>query len=331
MRREPAAERARAALEQHVRNLLGVDGHDARRVAADLLQRAGEPFRLACELHGRSVGEALALARDACLDEAGEQHADAADDDQRHADRERRGDAAVVAAAAAAARVASAAQQPPADERQHENAEGEADQLLVEAHVAVQDVTDLVRDDALQLGSFEMLERAACHGDGGIAGRETGRKRVDARFLLEDVDLRNGQAGRQRHLLDDVDEAALERVVAFAGDARAAEHPRDMAAAARERRGTRQARHDHEPERAERDAEHEPAVAVEPLPPVLGAEKQRVVLGVQAQARGDHDRGRERDDDERQQERADERATRAARLLLAREEVHGLRAAELSC
>ena len=69
-------------------------------------------------------------------------------------------------------------------------------------------------------------------------------------------------------------------------------------------------------------------MAVEPLPPVLRAEKQRVVLGVKAQARGDHDGRRERDDDERQQERADERATRAARLLLTREEVHGLGAAE---
>ena len=83
-------------------------------------------------------------------------------------------------------------------------------------------------------------------------------------------------------------------------------------------------------ERADGDADHEPAVAVEPLPPVLGAEEQRVVLGVQAQARGDDDRRRERDDDEREQEHADERAARAARLLLAREEVHGLSAATRS-
>ena len=49
-------------LEQHVRDFLGVDRDDARRVAADFLERAGEPLGLARELHGRGVGEALALA-----------------------------------------------------------------------------------------------------------------------------------------------------------------------------------------------------------------------------------------------------------------------------
>src|SRR5690606_36464005 len=75
------------------------------------------------------------------------------------------------------------------------------------------------------------------------------------------------------------------------------------------------------------DADDEPAVASQPLIPAFGAEKQRVVLGVQAHPRGDEHRRGERDEDERERERADERAARAARLLLAREEVHGLPAA----
>ncbi len=78
-----------------------------------------------------------------------------------------------------------------------------------EPHVAVQDVAELVRDHALQLGAVEVLERAACDGDRGIAARAAGRERVDARFLLENVDLRNRQPGGERHLLDDVDETPL--------------------------------------------------------------------------------------------------------------------------
>ena len=68
-------------------------------------------------------------------------------------------------------RVADAAQQPTADERQHEDAEGEPDQLLVEPHVAVQDVAELVRDHALQLGAIEALERAARDAIAAFAGR----------------------------------------------------------------------------------------------------------------------------------------------------------------
>ena len=73
--------------------------------------------------------------------------------------------------------VTRAAEQPAADERQHENAEAQADQLLVEAHVAVQDVAELVRDHALQLGAIEPLERTARHRDGGI-GRRRARPRT---------------------------------------------------------------------------------------------------------------------------------------------------------
>ena len=161
-----------AVLEQHVRDLFGVDRHDARRIAADLLQRTGEAFGLARELHRGGVGETLALPRHGSFDEPREQYADAADHHERDADRERGRDAAAVAAAPAAARVAHAAQQPASRERQHEDAEAQADQLLVEAHVAVQDVAELVRDDALQLGALEVLERAARHGDRGVGAGE---------------------------------------------------------------------------------------------------------------------------------------------------------------
>src|SRR5688572_25828702 len=164
MRCKPAAQHAAAAPEQHVRHFLGIDRHDTRRVAADFLQSAGEPFRLPRELYGRRVREPLALPRYGRLDEPREQHADTADDREAGAQRDCRGDATAVAATARP-RVPSAAQQPTPGEREDENAEGEADQLLVEPHVAVQDVAELVGDDALELVALEMLEGAARHGD----------------------------------------------------------------------------------------------------------------------------------------------------------------------
>ena len=68
----------------------------------------------------------------------------------------------------------------------------------------------------------------------------------------------------------------------------------------------------------------EARVAAEPLAPALGAEKERVVLHVQAQTGGDGSRGDESDHDEREQKHEHEHAARAARLLLAREEVHAV-------
>ena len=169
----------------------------------------------------------------------------------------------------------------------------------------------------------EALERAARHGDRGIGARAPGRERVDARFLLEHVDLGHRHARGERHLLDDVHEAPLERVVAFAADARAAERACDVAAAARERRGAIEARQHHGAERADGDARPR-------------GRHGRRATAASSRCRGtascsrctsasprDDDRRRERDDDEREQEYADERAARAARLLLAREEVHG--------
>src|SRR5688572_3990040 len=65
-------------------------------------------------------------------------------------------------------------------------------------------------------------------------------------------------------------------------------------------------------------------MAAEPLAPILRAEEQRVVLGVESQGRSHDDGRREGDDDEREQKYRHQRAARAARLLLTREEIHGL-------
>ncbi len=54
---------ANAVAEQHMRNFLGVVAGElaAFGEAADLLQCPGNAFGLACELHGRGIGEEFAL------------------------------------------------------------------------------------------------------------------------------------------------------------------------------------------------------------------------------------------------------------------------------
>jgi hypothetical protein len=61
----------------------------------------------------------------------------------------------------------------------------------------------------------------------------------------------------------------------------------------------------------------------EPLAHGSGAEEKLVAFRVGAQRDDGGGRGRERHGDECQQERHDERSARAARALLAREEIHG--------
>ena len=95
------------------------------------------------------VGEELALPADGGLDEAAEQDANPADEQQGQAEQGER----VLPAAGA--------QQYPADDRQAEDAEDDAHQAQVEAHVAVEDVAELVADDALQLVAGEQLHGAA--------------------------------------------------------------------------------------------------------------------------------------------------------------------------
>ena len=57
---------------------------------ADSLERAGDSVRIARELHGRGVGQELALPRDGRLDEVAEEQADEAEHHERQADDEQR-------------------------------------------------------------------------------------------------------------------------------------------------------------------------------------------------------------------------------------------------
>ncbi len=122
-----------------------------------------------------------------------------------------------------------------------QQAEGPAHQPQVEAHVAIEDVAELVRHHALQLVASQQRRRAARHGDGGIGGRIAGGERVDAVLVLEHVDLGHGDARGDRHLLDHVVQAAQRRIARVALDARAAERARHHAAAGAQRQRLEQA------------------------------------------------------------------------------------------
>ena len=76
--------------EKHVADFRGMGVADSRAFVqpADLLQRPGDSARIASELHGRGVGQELALPADGRLDQIAEEHAEVAEDDQRQAEQE---------------------------------------------------------------------------------------------------------------------------------------------------------------------------------------------------------------------------------------------------
>src|SRR3712207_1594213 len=168
-------------------------------VAADLLQRVGEAFRVAGELDGGRVGEVLALARDGELEEPCEERGqDGQHNGYKHHDQ------LYVAASLAPSPTTAAEPEPTQEEVGDENrrAHEDPDEHRV-ADVVVAYVGHLVRDDALQLVPVELLQEARGDGDGGVLGIPARREGVGG-GVLDDVDLRHREPAGYRHLLDDV-------------------------------------------------------------------------------------------------------------------------------
>ena len=112
---------------------------------------AGQPGRVAGELHAGGVGQELPLPRDGGLDDVAQQHAQVAQDVDCQADQEH-GRAVVVAAAFRIARGARPAGRPHhviSDDREREDAEDDANEAEVQPHVAVEHVAELVAQHAL--------------------------------------------------------------------------------------------------------------------------------------------------------------------------------------
>ena len=218
MRGEEAAPESRG--EEHVGDFGGAGVGDAAAVRrrADDLQRAGHAVRVAGELHGRRIGQIFALTRNHRLDQARAEHAErpeqpdgAAEDHQ--AQSEARAVVLLLAPAAGEAQhLDAAAEEQAAEQRDAEDAEEHADHADVQAHVAVEDVAELVPDDRLQLVAAEEIQRAPGDGDGGVLRRVARGEGVDARLVVHHVHARHRHAGGERHLLDDVEQAAFAEV-----------------------------------------------------------------------------------------------------------------------
>ena len=224
--------------------------HRAAAIAADFLQGVGDPVGLASELNGGCVGQELPLPRHAGLDNPPAEQPDCAERSEAEAkDADDHGAARVVD-------VAEAAQDQAADHRQSHDAEQDAHQANVEAHVAVQYVTELVPDDALQLVAVQEFQRAARHCHRRVAGAESRGEGVNPAFLLEDINLGHWHAGCDRHFFDDVAQAPPQGVAGIGIEERAAHLAGDPAAAARgQLDGLGDAGADDEQGRHQRDAD----------------------------------------------------------------------------
>ena len=124
----------------------------------DLAEGRGEAERVARELDRRGIGEILTLARDRGLDDlaekdapgADEQHHDAGED---HGQRDRRGILTPHGTGQAEEDITQLSQRGQAGDG--------PDDAQVELHVSVTDVAELVGDDALELVTGQITERAA--------------------------------------------------------------------------------------------------------------------------------------------------------------------------
>ena len=190
----------------------------------DLLQRTRDAVRVARVLDGARIGEVLALAAHRALDDAPEEVAD--DPDQEEAEPQHRHQRGTVVLPAGAPPRPQGAQHHAADHRDGHDAAEPSDQPHVQAHVLVEHVAELVRDDPLQLVAGQRPDAAPGHADHRVARRVPGGEGVD-RLLLHDVDRRHRQPGGDRHLLDHVEDAPLLGVTGRRGDLPTAERGRD--------------------------------------------------------------------------------------------------------
>jgi hypothetical protein len=110
---------------------------------------------------------------------------------------------------ATASAAARGLQKNSPDDREAKNSENGSHEPQIEPHVAVENVAELVADDALQFVARQKFHAAARDGDGRVAGFVAGGEGVDAVLVVHDINLRHGHAGRDGHFLDDVEQLAF--------------------------------------------------------------------------------------------------------------------------
>ena len=80
-----------------------------------------------------------------------------------------------------------------------------ANQPQIEPHVAIENVAELVGNDALELLAGELFGTSAGDADHGIAGRIAGRERVEPLLFGEEENRRHRHARGQRHLFHHIE------------------------------------------------------------------------------------------------------------------------------
>ena len=152
MSREHARQAGR---KQHVRHFFHVGTADSRSVIGrgDLHQRTAQAGGIAGELHGGRVGQRFAGTGHRRLNQATEEQPHIADDEHRKCRHHDHADATASFLIAATAR--SKSQHGASKDRDGKQAEQQTHQPDVQAHIAVEDVTELVGDDPLQFRAIQ--------------------------------------------------------------------------------------------------------------------------------------------------------------------------------
>ena len=85
-------------------------------------------------------------------------------------------------------------------------------QPQVQPRVAIQNVAELVGDDALQFVAGQQLQAAARDANGHVVARVSGGKGIDAALVVEHVNFRHGHPRSNGHFLDHVAQPLFIRV-----------------------------------------------------------------------------------------------------------------------
>ncbi len=195
------------------------------------------------------------------------------------------------------------------DTRQH------GDQPDVDAHIAVEDVTELVGDDPLEFIAAQGLQRTPCHNQHRLIGLIAGHEGVDRHLLVHHEQLGDRNPARQGHLLGDIAQLALATVPGIRRNRPGACHACDPLTAPAEIRVPVERPHGHN---GGHGARHDPA----------GFRKEPVEEGLRVadpEHVGTIEHSRDRQDDQRQgqQEQQDQDQRLAPRPVLAFEKAHG--------
>ncbi len=126
------------------------------------------------------------------LDEFGGEGAEGSEDE--HGDREGEHDEEDGDAVLVACGVGGGAEEDVSDDGEEEDAVEETDHSDVEFHVSVEDVGELVCDDALEFVAFESGDASLGDSDDGVSWGVSGGEGVDASFVAHDVDGGDGDS-----------------------------------------------------------------------------------------------------------------------------------------